>query len=188
MSTRRTTRVNHPKLLTIGRSDLLVDGSDAQVRDTIHMLIGYGVILEKLAEGFGFITGITGVQHQILAAVQRLQAADGISVVDLARYVRRSGAFITIEVGKLIKLGLLEKSADPLDRRRVSLKVTPLGHRRLVDLAPAQRRVNDVLFAGVDAKTFRELSSLLERLLPYAERAQDTLDLIVKDARRAAVA
>ena len=56
-------------------------------------------------------------------------AADGtahvplvVPVVDVAQYIRRSGAFVTLESTKLVNLGFLEKLNDSADGRRVLLK------------------------------------------------------------------
>jgi len=183
----RTSRSVVTSPLTTSRKDLLDAGSDGQVRSTIHMLIGCGVVMEKLSQGLGHLNGVTGIQHQILAALQRLKGGEGVSIAELARYVRRSGAFVTIEVGKLIKFALIEKSIDPRDTRRVLLRLAAEGHRRMTRLAPFQRRVNDVLFAGMSAKRFRELSILLEQMLADAERAADTLEIMVRETRRSAI-
>src|SRR5882724_202198 len=102
MPERRETQVNHPPLLTVTNPDLLMDGSDAMARNVIHRLHAHGQVMEQLASGFGELYGVGGVQHQVLTAVQRLQGAEGISVVEVADYLRRSGAFVTIESGKLV--------------------------------------------------------------------------------------
>jgi DNA-binding MarR family transcriptional regulator len=184
MTKRQETAVNHPRLLTVSRPDLLVDGSDAKLRNVIHRLHSHGQVMEKLAGGFGRLYGVSGVQHQIMTAVQRLQGTEGVAVVDVAEYIRRSGAFVTIESGKLVASDLLEKMSDATDGRRVLLRLTREGHKRLADLAPVQRRINDMLFASLDRDRFLQLAMLLEDLLPNAEHAADMLELINKDRKR----
>lgn len=180
----RETRVNHPKLLTVGRLDLLVDGSDAVARNVIHRLHALGRVMEQIASGFGELNGISGVQHQILTAVQRLQGTAGVPVVDVADYIRRSGAFVTIESTKLVGSGFLEKLSDSADGRRVLLRITQDGHRALVELAPTQRQINDLLFEALDKKKFEQLSILLDDLLPSADHAAGMLELLGKDRKR----
>jgi DNA-binding MarR family transcriptional regulator len=177
--------VNHPKLLTVSRSDLLVDGSDAMARNVIHRLHALGRVMEQIAAGFGELNTISGVQHQILTAVQRLQGVAGVPVVDVAQYIRRSGAFVTLESTKLVTSGFLEKLSDSADGRRVLLRITQDGHRTLVDMAPTQRRINDLLFEAFDRKKFEQLSVLLDDLLPSADHAAGMLELLNKDRKRA---
>jgi len=181
---KRETRVNHPKLLTVSRSDLLVDGSDALARNVIHRLHALGRVMEQVAGGFGELNGISGVQHQILTAVQRLQGVAGVPVVDVAEYIRRSGAFVTLESTKLVGAGYLEKLSDSADGRRVLLRVTQEGHRTLADLAPTQRQINDILFESFDRAKFEQLSVLLDDLLPSADHAAGMLELLNKDRKR----
>jgi len=185
MTRRRETAVNYPKLLTVSRPDLLVDGSDAMLRNVIHRLHAHGQVMEQLASGFGQLYGVSGVQHQVLTAAQRLQGAEGVAVVDVANYIRRSGAFVTIESGKLVAAGLLEKLSDAADGRRVLLRLTQSGHKCLMELAPVQRSINDLLFASLDREKFLQLSALLDDLLPNAEHAAGMLNLINKDRKRA---
>ncbi len=184
MPERRETQVNHPPLLTVTNPDLLMDGSDAMARNVIHRLHAHGQVMEQLASGFGELYGVGGVQHQVLTAVQRLQGIDGISVVDVADYLRRSGAFVTIESGKLVAAGLMEKLNDVNDKRRVLLRLTAEGHKRLIDLAPTQRTVNDLLFASLDRVKFLQLAALLDDLLPCAEHAADMIKLINRERKR----
>lgn len=180
----RETQVNYPKLLTISRQDLLVDGSDATARNVIHRLHALGRVMEQVASGFGDLNGISGVQHQILTAVQRLQGTVGVPVVEVADYIRRSGAFVTLESTKLVGAGFLEKLSDSADGRRVLLRITQEGHRTLVELAPTQRQINDLLFEALDKKKFEQLSLLLDDLLPSADHAAGMLELLGKDRKR----
>ena len=51
---------------------------------------------------------------------------DVVTVNRLADHLHLSGAFVTIETGKLKKLGLIDKRADPDDKRKMRLTVTPV--------------------------------------------------------------
>jgi DNA-binding MarR family transcriptional regulator len=51
-----------------------------------------------------------------------------VEVDTIARHLHLSGAFATIETGKLAELGYVEKLANPEDRRRVMTPVTHSGH------------------------------------------------------------
>src|SRR5436190_6271375 len=104
--------------VTVSRPALLVDGSDAEFRGLIHDLIAYGHRLDACRDAFAAIAGVSGVQYEILMLVSR---ADGLSVGGVAEKLHRSGAFITLEANKLVQRGILDKTSDPLDGRRVLL-------------------------------------------------------------------
>jgi hypothetical protein len=52
----------------------------------------------------------------------------------------------------------------------------------LARLAPYQQRVNDVLFAGLDARRFRQLRALAGELVAGGERAVALLEFIEKES------
>jgi DNA-binding MarR family transcriptional regulator len=163
-----------PKVpLTVSRRALLERGSDAAFRGLIHDLIAYGHRLDACRDAFAAIAGVSGVQYEILMLVGR---ADGLSVGEIAARLHRSGAFITIESGKLVERGLLGKASDPDDGRRVLLKRTPRTLQALRRMAPHQRRVNDVLFECLDARRFRELRALAAELVACGDRAVTLLE------------
>src|SRR5216684_2747187 len=107
------------ELLTVTRPALLVDGSDGEFRTLIHRSMSFSRWVSTIRDGFGALIGISGVQYEIMILVSRLQGAEGITVGDLSIALHLSGAFTTIESGKLVDRGLLEKSTDLRDRRRV---------------------------------------------------------------------
>lgn len=174
-------RKKHPPL-TVSRPALLPRGSDAEFRRLIHDLIAYGHKLDACRDAFAAIAGISGAQYEILMLVSR---ADGLSIGELAARMHRSGAFITIEANKLAAAGILEKTSDPADGRRVLLKMTAKSLELLERMAPYQRRVNDVLFEFLDAKRFGELRALAAELVGRGDRAVAMLELLLHEAEAA---
>src|ERR671910_3493505 len=100
--------------LTVSRSALMPQGSDAEFRGLVHDLIAYGHKLDACRDAFAAIAGISGAQYEILMLVSR---ADGLSIGEVAARLHRSGAFITIEANKLVARGILDKTSDPADGR-----------------------------------------------------------------------
>src|SRR3954464_1958292 len=143
--------------VTVSRSALLVEGSDAEFRGLIHDLIAYGHRLDTCRDAFAAVADISGVQYEILMLVTR---SSGLAVGEVAGRLHRSGAFITIEANKLAARGILDKAADPRDGRRVLLASTSKSMALLRRLAPYQRRINDVLFEHLDARRFRQVRRL----------------------------
>jgi DNA-binding MarR family transcriptional regulator len=180
MARARTTKRSLPQ--TVSRPALLPGGSDDEFRRLIHDLIAYGHKLDACRDAFAAIAGISGVQYEILMLVSR---ADDLSIGEVAERVHRSGAFITIEANKLVAAGILDKTADPADGRRVLLRMNLKARQLLERLAPYQRRVNDVLFERLDAKQFRALRALAAELVASGDRAVAMLDLLRHEAEAA---
>src|SRR5215472_15408964 len=134
------------ELQTVSRPELLVNKTDAEFRALVHGLISLGRRILTARDGFGTLAGLSGVQFEIMMLVSRLGGQTGVTVTEISELMLQSGAFTTIEVGKLVEKGLLEKSADQQDRRRVRLRLTEDGHQALADIAPQQRQINDILF------------------------------------------
>ena len=173
-------RRRHP--LTVSRPALLASGSDGEFRKLIHDLIAYGHRLDTCRDAFAALIGVSGVQYEIIMLASR---ADGLSVGEVAARLHRSGAFITIEANKLAERGILSKSSDPSDGRRVLLVMTSKGFELVEKLAPHQRRINDVLFECLDARRFTQLRSLAADLVACGDRAVAMLEALVQEGQAA---
>jgi DNA-binding MarR family transcriptional regulator len=123
------------------------------------------------------------VQYEVFMVVKRFQSmssgtAAGISVGQVAARLHRSGAFITLEVNKLVAKGVLAKADDPADGRRVLLTVSKAGEALARSLAPVQQQVNDVLFACLDRKGFERLRALASELVGCGDRATALIEYL----------
>jgi len=157
--------------LTVSRRDLLTDGTDGEFRQLVHRLLAFSARLETCRSGFGALLDLTGVQYTALISIAHLEGEDGVGVKTVADHLGLSGSFLTIVTGQLAKRGLVEKSTNPQDRRRVHLRVTDKGRELLEGLAPIQRDVNDLLFQPLDAKRFRALNDIFADLIQAADEA-----------------
>ena len=169
---RRSTPSSPKVPLTISRPELLVDGSDRHFRQLVHNLFGFLVRHEAVRSGHGARIGLVGIEYTVLISIRHLSAEEGdVSVNRVADHLHLSGAFVTTITNKLLKRGLIHKTTDPADRRRVRLEVSNKGSELLAQLAPVQRRVNDVQFGCLGAKEFRQLLDISARLIESSERA-----------------
>ena len=173
-----------PLLRTVSSDALLVDGSDATYRKMIHTMMAVGNSFDLLRAGFAKIIGISGPQHELLMLIYRANDGGGIGVSDLAALVMLTKAFVATETSKLSDAGLVEKISDKADRRRVTLRVTELGRKRLAVLSKYQRQVNDTLFEHFDAKDFLKFCRCLDLILPSSERAIRMLEAAENDLKR----
>lgn len=166
---------------TTSNPDHLFNGDDQKFRHMIYDILAFGARLETVRNGFGSLLGIAGPQYSILIVTRMLNGKGGRpSVGDIADYMHVSGAFVTAEVKKLERLGLLEKHRDPADGRRVLLALTDEAQRKLNDLTKYQVPVNDALFAGINRSEFETLSSAMERLVAQSNGALRVLDYFLQ--------
>ena len=75
--------------------------------------------------------------------------------------------------------GLVEKTADPGDGRRVRLKLTEAATRRLESLLPVQAPVNNALFASIGESEYAMLKDVMKRLVAHGDEALALLDFYI---------
>jgi|SRR5690242_9359984 len=80
-------------------------------------------------------SGLTARQHQALLAIRGFSRREGISVGDLARYLLIRHHTAVELVDRMAKLKTLSRAVDPSDRRRVLVRLTREGERRLQRLS-----------------------------------------------------
>jgi len=168
------------KSLTVSRPELLAAGSDAQFRAFVHGMLAFAARLEGVRDGFAALLGLTGIQYTILISISHLQSDGEVTVGAVAEHLHLSGAFVTTETGKLLRLGLITKVQDLKDRRRVCLGVTSQGRELLANLLPVQVQVNDVLFEFLTAEQFQAMGPMLERIVACGDRAISLLNFLSK--------
>jgi DNA-binding MarR family transcriptional regulator len=156
---------------TVSKPALLVGGSDEAFRSFVHDFLAFSQMLTDIRAGFGEHIGRTGIAYTTLISISHLQGSTGIGVNAVAEHLHLSGAFITTEVAKLVRAGLVSKRVNLADKRRVLLTVTPAGRKLLNGLAAVQAPVNDALFDTLTADEFVHLKSIMARLVPCATRS-----------------
>jgi MarR family transcriptional regulator, organic hydroperoxide resistance regulator len=163
--------------LTISRPQLMVDGSDRAFRQFLHDTLAFSARLQAVRGQLGAVIGLSGTQYTVLIAISHLSSTDEkIGVNQVAEHLHFSGAFITIEINKLVAAGLVEKETDADDRRRVILTTTQKARALLNELAPVQRPVNDMLFRAMSAADFDRNRKLMSDMVDAADEAIRLLD------------
>jgi DNA-binding MarR family transcriptional regulator len=162
---------------TVSRPQLMVEGSDQAFRQFVHDALAFSARLQAVRGQLGALIGLSGTQYTVLIAVAHLSGSDRkIGVNQVAEHLHFSGAFVTIEINKLVASGLVDKDIDEEDRRRVVLAVTPKARALLNELAAVQRPINDMLFRGLSAKDFQKLRKLMSGMVDAADDAVRELD------------
>ena len=91
--------------------------------------------------------GVSRAQWQVLFALSR---NEGINQTGLADYLEVETITLCRMVDRLAEAGLVERRADPADRRAWRLHLTPAAHPLLDKLLAVGRDVIDDAEAGID--------------------------------------
>ena len=157
--------------LTVTRPELLNDGTDRDFRKLVHNIFAFMARHETIRDGHARQIGLAGVEYTILISIGHLGLDGDVNVKTIADHLHMSGAFVTTVTSKLQTLGLIEKTQDSVDRRRISLAITEKGKALLRKLAPYQREINDVEFEPLSRDDFQTVSRILEALIDSSDKA-----------------
>ncbi len=157
--------------LTITRPELLSDGTDRDFRRLVHNIFAFMARHESIRDGHARQIGLAGVEYTILISIGHLGLDGEVNIKTIADHLRMSGAFVTTVTSKLQTLGLVEKTQDSADRRRISLAISEKGKALLRTLAPYQREINDVEFGPLSREDFQTISRILEALIDSSDKA-----------------
>ena len=127
--------------------------------------------LHSARAGFASYVGLSPTQYFSLIVIARSYEREPVGISEVARRLHLSGAFVTIEVNRLVRDKLVEKRPHPSDGRRVQLFATCAGWDKLTHLAAFQRPVNDALFETLSKKEFAQLRNIMRRLSEGGPRA-----------------
>jgi len=148
---------------------VLLDGNDHELRRTIHNLFSTGQMLEELRAIMGDKIGLTGRQYQILMVIARGHDGRGVSIKEVASQLRVASSHVTVEVGKLVRIGYVHKIPNAEDRRSVLVALTAQGTLAIETVTPVTAEVNDGLFAGFSREEFNLFRDLLEKFTANAD-------------------
>ncbi len=164
--------------LTVSRPELLVNGSDEEFRALLHDTLAFAARIQEMRNRLGGLIGLSGAQYTILIAISHLQGESGVGVNSVADHLHLSGAFVTIEVNRLVSLNLVRKEVNPEDRRRVLLTITPHAREVLKTLTAVQRPANDALFGHLSRSDFQMLRQIFPAFVTSADQALRLIDYL----------
>jgi DNA-binding MarR family transcriptional regulator len=166
----------------VSRPELLVEGDDAVFRGLVHDALAFSARIQAVRAQLGELIGLSGSQYTILITIAHREDGAGVGVNAVAEHLHLSGAFVTIEVNKLLAARLVAKETNPDDRRRVLLTTTPKARRLLGSLAKVQAPVNDALFAPLTREEFEVVSAVMSRLVEAGDRALNLIAQVAPEA------
>lgn len=133
-----------------------------QVPDTIGVLISDAArLLRRRFDARARRIGVSRAQWQVLIALARAQ---GINQAALAERLEVETITVGRMVDRLADAALVERRADPADRRAWQLYLTPRAQMLLGDLAPVAAELRAEMLDGFDAGEQAMLHALLVKL------------------------
>lgn len=105
--------------------------------------------------------GVTRAQWQVLTTLAR---HEGINQGGLAEHLDVEPITVCRMVDRLQEAGLVERRADPADRRSWRLFLTPRAHDLLAELRPLANGLIEEALTGIDQGEREQLRDLLDRI------------------------
>jgi len=99
----------------------------ALLRELVQVNRAYQSAVEKMDEAFCRVLGVNRTDGRCLDVIDQ---RPGLTAGELATAVGLSPGAVTTALDRLEARGLVTRTRDPEDRRRVTLKLTPEANRR----------------------------------------------------------
>jgi DNA-binding MarR family transcriptional regulator len=112
--------------------------------------------------------GLTVSQFDVLATLFR-SPAGGLRMGEISDRLLVTEGNVTGLVDRLERGGLVERRADPADRRAQRVRLTAEGHALAAQAIPVVEEELDRVFAGLDAEEMRRMQRMLRRARRSAE-------------------
>jgi DNA-binding MarR family transcriptional regulator len=136
---------------------------------------------EKQAELPGFILERTAkrmkqfFQQQLTAAdagitidqwviLQVLDQQEGLSQLDIARATYKDAPTVTRIIDLLCQKGLTRRLADPADRRRFKIELTPVGRDKIQAVLPVIQAARREAWRGLQEAEIGQLADILNTI------------------------
>jgi len=101
-------------------------------------------------------------RFDLMAQLER--APKGLKMGELSRRMMVTGGNVTGITDMLEEEGLVERAADPSDRRAWRVRLTPAGRRAFASMAQEHERWIVAIFAPLSGREMKAMGGLLARL------------------------
>jgi DNA-binding MarR family transcriptional regulator len=109
--------------------------------------------------------GLLFIDYSVVRLLRLAGPPYRMSPTELSEIVLRSSGGMTQILDRLETAGLIERSADPSDRRKVVVGLTPDGLRTAERANASYRRAREQLLAELSPDEIEQLDSAVHRLL-----------------------
>jgi DNA-binding MarR family transcriptional regulator len=159
--------------LTISLDAFVKNGSDRAYRELIFELMGLQNQMQRHSDQFARYIGTNYAQFHLIMI---MAGTPDLTVSQIAQLMNVTSQFVTIEVGRLIRKGIVEKRPNESDRRSSFLNLTPKGKNLVRELAPVLRRANNLHFRSLTEERARSLTEMLHAIIEDGRRVIHELE------------
>jgi DNA-binding MarR family transcriptional regulator len=159
--------------LVISLETFVKNGSDRAFRELMSELIALCNQMQLLIDRFARHVGTTSVQFHVIMA---LAQTPDLTVNEIAERMNATGPAVTIEIGSLVRKGLIERRPNENNRRSSLLTLTAKGQDVVRQVAPLLRRANDLHFRALTAQQAAVLQESLRAIVADGRRVIGELD------------
>ncbi len=132
------------------------------IRLWLRLLSCHNHIEERLRRNLRTGFGTTLARFDLMAQLER--HPEGLRMQDLSRQLMVTGGNVTGLTDRLVQEGLIERRADPSDRRAFNVCLTAAGRQQFAAMATQHEAWLVELFEGFDREELERLSDALSRL------------------------
>ena len=148
--------------LTTSLECFVKGGSDREFRRLIYDLTSLSNLMLRSRKQFATYIGVTEAQMLMMTMIAETL---GTTVSHIAKELKVSSQFVTIEIGDLVKKEIIEKRPNEADRRSMFLDLTLKGRNLLRELAPLRRKANDTTFRSLTEDRAKVLKEIVNALI-----------------------
>ena len=141
-------------------------GDHSALRIWLRLLTCTQLIERRVRSGLREEFGTTLPRFDLMAQLER--HPEGLKMNELSRMLMVTGGNVTAIVDQLEKEGLVERVAEPADRRAWLIRLTSAGEKSFAEMARAHEQWVVELFAGLSSRERDELLKLLAKLKQHA--------------------
>ena len=159
--------------LTISLEAFVKNGSDREFRQLVFELMALFNQMQRHSDQFARYIGTNNAQFHVIMIMA--QTPD-VTVGQVAQLMNVTSQFVTIEIGKLIRKGIVEKRPNASDRRSSFLNLTSKGKNLVREVAPLLRRATDLHFRSLTEDQARTLREILHAIVEDGRRVIHELE------------
>ena len=151
-----------PPALRTDRETIARSADHRALRIWLRLLTCTQLIEQKVRSRLRERFATTLPRFDLMAQLER--HPEGLKMNELSRLLMVTGGNVTAIVDQLEGEGLVERLAEPADRRAFRIRLTRAGERSFADMASAHEEWVVEMLAGLSRKEHEELLKLLAKL------------------------
>lgn len=139
----------------------------SELREFIADFYAAMSMMRLLRQEIAAALSLTSAEYSVLLAVWYLQREGKMTVRAISDHLHVAAAYVTSEVNRLVKKGLLTKEPHPSDGRAVGVALTRASRDVFVRLGPMLRDVNAPLFQGIYRRDLVTVHRFLKSIIEH---------------------